>query len=85
MTPKPEPIGEPGGADIVGTTRTIRKGSGYWDVTTYPYGGDFHRASLDTAIVIDRIVKAYADGSPAEVEGRTSDRRNLVVKVELLT
>lgn len=28
-----------------GETHVIKQGYGYWDVTSFPYGGDFHRAT----------------------------------------
>ena len=34
------------------TKRTIKAGWGYWDVTSYPYGGDFHRTSEDTEVIV---------------------------------
>jgi hypothetical protein len=33
---------------------TLLQGWGYWDTTSYPYGGSFRRAPADTAVVIVR-------------------------------
>lgn len=42
----------------VGETIKLKKGIGYWDVTQYPYGGDFQRLSKETiATVVDGMVK----------------------------
>lgn len=33
-------------------TAILKKGWGWWDVTSYPYGGSFQRQELDTNIIL---------------------------------
>lgn len=51
-----------------------KKGFGYWDVTKYPYGGDFKRfGDNDTGIIIDGTIK-----SKFEVRIKLDDNRTIV-------
>ena len=33
--------------------RILPKGTGYWLLTLYPIGGDFHRTVLDTPVTVE--------------------------------
>lgn len=35
------------------TTHVLKEGAGYWDVTCYPYGGCFHRATSAFGVTIE--------------------------------
>ena len=39
----------------------LRPGYGYWDITSYPIGGSFHRTPKSTSLLVTRveIVKSY--------------------------
>jgi hypothetical protein len=54
----------------------LKSGWGYWDVSKYPYGGHFGRASKDTQCeTIDGPVKY-----PDEKRVKLNDGRELVCK-----
>ena len=57
--------------------RTLLAGWGYYDITTTPYGGDFHRATEDMPI---EIVEGKKGQHPDEVVARTEAGRTIVVK-----
>lgn len=46
---------------------TIPKGYGYWDITNFPWGGNFKRAEEDIHGALNRILDTYNDGSPRKV------------------
>ena len=46
---------------------TIPKGYGYWDITSFPWGGNFKRATEDITGTLNRILDTYTDGSPRKV------------------
>ena len=55
--------------DLVGKKVCIPAGRGYWDLSLYPWGGDFKRLEKDTVAVVarqvgDKIV-VDLDGKPA--------------------
>jgi hypothetical protein len=54
---------------------TIPEGYGYWDITCYPWGGDFHRAKTDIQGNLKRILDTYNNNAPRKVaieyNGRT--------------
>ena len=61
----------------------IEKGHGYWDVTHFPYGGSFHRAS-GTELV--QVIKDGAVQYPArEVRILFSDGRQAVIEKRAVT
>jgi len=35
------------------TTHIVKQGWGYWDVTVYPYGGDFRRATSAFGVTLE--------------------------------
>jgi len=49
-------------------TVTVSKGYGYWDLSSYPWGGDFHRFPEDITLPITRVIDRYKDGSPRRFE-----------------
>jgi len=49
-------------------TITIVKGTGYWDLSFYPWGGDFHRFRETVTLPIIRIIDCYRDGTPRRIE-----------------
>lgn len=61
-----------------GTQAVVRQGWGYWDVTSYPYGGCFKRASSAF------IVTVTGPGQhPNEVSATVAGRK-LVISTEAL-
>lgn len=69
-------------------THVVREGYGFWDVTKYPYGGDFHRATSAFGVTLVRKSDdnkhpaagcKYPDEAVCQVAGRT-----LIVKVDHL-
>jgi hypothetical protein len=58
----------------------IKQGYGYWDVTKYPYGGDFRRATED------RPIKEVLGGEIGSRESRVKllDGSIAVVKTEYI-
>ena len=56
----------------------FKRGWGYWDVTNYPYGGDFKR--FDGSEVGTRIKGQVK--LPREIRVLLSDNRTIVVKDE---
>jgi hypothetical protein len=72
-------------ADVVGgkieNKVTFAKGYGYWDVTKYPYGGDFKRfVDNESGKVIAGTVKY-----PYETRVALDDGRTIVVKNDAIT
>jgi len=59
----------------IGQSVGIVHGCGFWDVTSYPYGGCFKRAPKWQKISgkVVSVVKEYGDGSPAEVRLEVSN------------
>jgi len=55
---------------------TLKKGWGYWDVTFYPHGGSFHRATEDmTGKVVNGPANLYGQGMEYSViweDGRSA-------------
>jgi len=68
----------------MGVTHVLKEGSGYWETTFYPYGGDFHRAvcAFGVTLLPDRQGK-YPDEAVVQVPG-TAGPRTLIVKREAL-
>lgn len=48
-------------------TVTIEKDTGYWDLSFYPWGGDFKRFTCDVTLPIKRIVDTFKDKSPRKL------------------
>lgn len=50
----------------------VKKGTGYWNLTRYPWGGDFNRAQKDCIVpvlsITERRVVALLDGVRAGFE-----------------
>lgn len=59
--------------------RTARKGWGFWDLTRYPHGGDFHRFTEDT--VIEVLGTSHAKGY---IDAVHADGRKISVHVNAL-
>ena len=65
--------------------KILQSGWGYYDVTTLPYGGSFHRASEDISIeVIDGSKGQYADEVQAKLKTPGSSERRIVVRLAAL-
>lgn len=65
--------------------RILKSGWGYYDVTTLPYGGSFHRASEDITIeVIDGSKGQRADEVQAKLKAPDGSERRIVVTVAAL-
>lgn len=69
------------------TPRTviIRPGRGYWDITSFPKGGCFHRAIMPILLHDCKVVELYGSGRIQEVSGRfeiLGQMRTVVVSVE---
>lgn len=65
--------------------RILQSGWGYYDVTTFPYGGSFHRASEDITIeVIDGSKGQHADEVQATLKTPDGSERRIVVRVAAL-
>jgi hypothetical protein len=45
----------------------LTAGTGYWDLSRFPWGGDFKRIQENVALKIVRIIDRYNDGSPRRV------------------
>ena len=45
----------------------IKKGTGYWDLTNFPWGGDFKRLSSDAEIEVEQVIDNYNSGEPRNV------------------
>jgi len=54
---------------------TLQSGWGYWDLTHYPYGGDFHRLSMNTTA---EIIGEGSNGT--EVKVRLSNGTVAIIK-----
>lgn len=53
---------------IENDTITIEKGTGYWDLSRYPWGGDFKRFPCDVTLKIKRVISKYANtGNPHQL------------------
>jgi hypothetical protein len=48
-------------------TIIIIKGTGYWDLSKFPWGGDFKRINESVALKIVRIIDYYKDHTPRRV------------------
>ena len=60
-----------------------QSGYGYWDVSRYPYGGDFRRLTEDTQVEI--IGEPIRIKGNMEVRVRFNDGRNGMIRVSALT
>lgn len=60
--------------------RFIKQGYGYWDVTKYPYGGDFRRAKDNTP-----IKEVLEDVGRYETKVRLFDGSLVVVKNQYIS
>ena len=63
---------------------TIAAGAGYWDITSYPYGGCFRRASVDVAGHVERIYSRFNTGTPREVVVRLADGHRACVQARFV-
>ena len=63
----------------MGETHVLKEGWGYWDVSKYPYGGDFRRGSAAVGIRVAEDEHAPAGEVVAYMAGR-----RIVVKREAL-
>ncbi len=66
-------------------TATIKPGFGYWDVTRYPRGGDFRRATSPIELIDVQVVEKYSDGTAKEIVGKTADGRRICVGTQCLS
>jgi hypothetical protein len=57
----------------------IAKGWGFWDLTHYPYGGDFKRAQEDL-----RVAEVLGPIKAGEVKALLLDGRKVAVKTQAL-
>ena len=76
-----ESVNEVGKSELykVGETIKLKKGFGYWDVTQYPYGGDFGRLKKDTtATVVDGMVK-YPNREVRATINKNGKKRTIVI------
>lgn len=48
-------------------TIKVTQGRGYWALSRYPWGGEFHRFIADAELPIQRIVDTYSNGHPRRV------------------
>ena len=66
--------------------KILQSGWGYYDVTSLPYGGSFHRASEDVIIeVIDGSKGQHADEVQAKLKTPDGSERRIVVRVAALS
>jgi len=66
-------------------TLTIPEGTGYYDLTDFPWGGDFRRATIDMPVEIIGVIDQYTNGTPRRIIVRTSNGRKLgIERAELL-
>ena len=67
------------------TQKILQRGWGYYDVTSLPYGGSFHRASEPITIeVIDGSKGQRADEVQAKLKAADGSERRIVVTVAAL-
>ena len=59
-------------------TRTIESGTGYWDVSRYPKGGDFKRTTSN------EVVELIGDVVKGEVRVKFADGHNGIVQTRFL-
>jgi hypothetical protein len=59
---------------------SIRRGHGYWDITCYPYGGDFKRAPKDKDLLCEIINLSAGKYPLRECEVRLADGRKAIVE-----
>jgi len=45
----------------------IPKGTGYWALGLYPWGGDFHRLDKDYKGKITKVISRYNNGEPSKI------------------
>lgn len=65
--------------------KILQSGWGYYDVTSLPYGGSFHRASEDVTIeVIDGSKGQHADEVQAKLKSPGGTERRNVVRIAAL-
>ena len=65
--------------------KILQNGWGYYDVTTLPYGGSFHRANEDITVeVIDGSKGRYPDEVQAKLQTPDGKDRRIVVKLTAL-
>jgi hypothetical protein len=43
------------------------EGTGYWDLSVYPWGGSFHRLDKWTVTKVERVVDRYTNDMPRRV------------------
>ena len=68
------------------TQKILQRGWGYYDVTSLPYGGSFHRASEDVTIeVIDGSKGQQADEVQAKLKTPDGSERRIVVRIAALS
>ena len=71
--------------DHDGAIGVINSGYGYWDVTTYPLGGDFRRAVTDIRIMRAVVYSRYTDESPRTLSLVLADGRKAVADASSVT
>jgi hypothetical protein len=52
---------------IIGTVVNLKAGTGYWDLTHFPWGGSFKRLKQDSQATVIRIADTYDSGAPRKV------------------
>jgi len=45
----------------------LKKGTGFWCLDYYPWGGDFHRLSKDVECTDYEVLKNFNDGTPSMI------------------
>lgn len=61
--------------------KRLKSGAGYWDVTTMPMGGDFHRVGVESMGIV-KVLGDLRDVAPSRrlgcnEKGRTADGRTV--------
>ena len=65
----------------------IKRGSGFWYVDRYPYGGDFGRASRDEDTLVEVLehgVLRFSDDSPKAHKVKLPNHRIAVIEIQHL-
>ena len=62
----------------------IERGAGYFDVTNYPYGGNFRRAKDPIPINLMGVYSTFNDGSPKDHIAIDAEGRKLIIETKYI-
>lgn len=87
VSPRGNDVGESTAGFSVGSTVLLQPKAGYWDVTQYPYGGDFKRVPADGEVigtVVSGPVKTPSQEVRLDID-LNGKKRTIVIKKEFLS